>query len=562
MEDIPMKCANRYRDFVETLRSGLLLIVLMPGIALADVPADCFDPVAAPVYPDTRGTETLTPQADAARFLNMATFGATPDDISHLSRMTLSQWLNEQLAMDASCHLAVLNQTQDNNRRENRMEVWFRHAVTAPDQLRQRVAFALSEIFVVSDAGSGIPANALAVYYDILVRNAFGNFRDILEQVALSPAMGRYLSMLGNQKANRAKGIRADENFAREVMQLFTIGLVQLNPSGVPVRENGETIATYSQADIEGLARVFTGWTWGDSLGFFDGDDWRISMAPFQSYHDRNEKIILNRKRIAAGGTAEKDLDIALKTLFSHPNVGPFIGRRLIQRLVTSNPSPQYIARVARRFDDNGQGVRGDMKSVIKAVLLDPEALGGVSVNSRFGKLREPLLVLTHLWRAFDGNAADGTLPYYYPDSAIGQAPQSAPSVFNFFRPDYAPSGGVKNNGLVAPEFQWVNDANNTRFYNELFGLTQWYYKGNPYADRNNILININMLKNHAKSPPGLVNYLDLVLTGKKLPDGTKRVLEGYLRTIPLDRGSEKGVRRSLEALYLIMSSPHYLIQR
>ncbi|MDO9105407.1 MAG: DUF1800 domain-containing protein [Methylovulum sp.] len=557
-----MKCATPYRDFVAALWAGLLSIMLMPSASWADAPADCFDPLAAPVYPHTPDTEVLTPQNDAVRFLNMATFGATPNDIGHLRKMTLLQWVNEQFRMNASCHLDVLNQTQNNNDRANRMEVWFRHAVTAPDQLRQRVAFALSEIFVVSDVGSGIPANALAVYYDILVRNAFGNFRDILEQVTLSPAMGRYLSMLGNQKPNRAQGIRADENFAREVMQLFTIGLVQLNAAGVPLREGGETIPTYSQADIEGLARVFTGWSWGDSLSFFDGDDWRISMKAFPAYHDRKEKAILNKKRVPEGGTAEKDLAIVLKVLFNHPNVGPFIGRRLIQRLVTSNPSPQYIARVARRFDDNGQGVRGDMKSVIRAVLLDAEALGGTSVNPKFGKLREPLLVLTHLWRAFDGNAADGTLPYYYPDYTIGQAPLSAPSVFNFFRPDYAPSGAIKDNKMVAPEFQWVNDANNTRFYNELFGLTQWYYKGNPYVDRNNILIDINNLKSHAKSPDDLVNYLDFLLTGKKLPVDAKQALRNYLRGIAMGTGRDKGVRRSLEALYLIMSSPYYLIQR
>lgn len=557
-----MACANCFRLLAAGIRLGLMLVLLIPGMAMAEPLAECFDPWAEPEYPRTIGTTVLTPKADAVRFLNMATFGATPRDINHLSKMTFQRWMTEQLEMKASCHLATLNQTQDNNQRENRMEVWFRHAVTAPDQLRQRVAFALSEIFVVSDAGSGIPANALAVYYDILVRNAFGNFRDILEQVTLSPAMGRYLSMLGNQKANRAKGIRADENFAREVMQLFTIGLVQMDSSGRPLLKNGSTIPTYSQADIEGMAQVCTGWTWGDSLDFFDGDDWRIAMKPFQKFHDRNDKAIINNKIIKANGMIEKDLDLALNILFRHPNVGPFIGRRLIQRLVTSNPSPGYIARVSKKFDDNGQGVRGDMKAVIRAVLLDPEALQGTKVNPKFGKLREPLLVLTHLWRAFDGTAADGTVPYFYPDYQIGQAPLSAPSVFNFFRPDYAPSGAIKRQGLVAPEFQLINDANNTRFYNELFGLIRWYYKGNPYISKDNVLININTLRNIAKLPVDLVNNLDMVLTGRNLPASVKTELQKYLRTIPLETGSEKGVRRSLEALYLVISSPYYLIQR
>jgi len=420
----------------------------------------------------------------------------------------------------------------------------------------------LSEIFVVSDVGSGIPTNAMAVYYDILVRNAFGNFRDILERVTLSPAMGRYLSMLHNQKANRKLGIRADENYAREVMQLFTIGLVQLSPSGVPLLQGGNTIPTYSQTDVENSAKTLTGWSFGNSWSFFDGDDWRISMKPFEGYHDRTLKTILDNIVIPEKGLAAADLKILLDTLFNHPNVGPFIGRRLIQRLVTSNPSPDYIRRVARKFDDNGKGVRGDMKAVIKAVLLDPEALEGTRANVNFGKLREPLLVLTHLWRAFDGHSADGTIRYYYPDSSIGQAPLSAPSVFNFFRPDFAPSGTIKNRGFFAPEFQLVNDANNTRFYNELFGLINWRYKGNPYTNPFDILININNLKTRARSPTDLVAYLNLILTGNKLPADVKTVLINYVRSIAYISYPEKGVNRALEALYLVMSSPHYLIQR
>jgi uncharacterized protein (DUF1800 family) len=434
--------------------------------------------------------------------------------------------------------------------------------VTAPDQLRQRVAFALSEIFVVSDVGSGISTNALAVYYDVLVRNAFGNFRDILEQVTLSPAMGRYLSVLHNQKANRKLGIRADENYAREVMQLFTIGLVKLDISGAPLLLDGATIPTYSQADVENSAKVLTGWTLGDSLSFFDGDDYRIGMKSFGTYHDRSAKTILGNTLIAEKGTAESDLNILLNRLFRHPNVGPFIGRRLIQRLVTSNPSPDYVQRVAEKFNNNGSGVRGDMKAVITAVLLDPEALGGPSVNPDFGKLREPLLVLTHLWRAFGGQSAGGTMRYFYPESSIGQAALSSASVFNFFKPDFAPSGPINNKGLFAPEFQLVNDANNTRFYNELFGLTHWRYMGNPYANPFDVLINVTNLKKRAKSTAQLVDYLDLIMSGNRMPADVKTVLTNYVRSIDYISYPEKGLNRSLEALYLVMSSPYYLIQR
>jgi uncharacterized protein (DUF1800 family) len=548
--------------FLKIPMLGICLLAGFSSAAIA-VPANCYVPWRDPVYPATTGTTILTPAPQAVRFLNMATFGANSRDMVHLSKMTPAQWLDEQFAMDASCHLSTLNQTQNNNSRENRIEVWFRLGVTAPDQLRQRVAFALSEIFVVSDVGSGIPANALAVYYDILVRNAFGNFRDILEQVTLSPAMGRYLSMLGNQKPNRFKGIRADENYAREIMQLFSIGLVKLDNTGVPLLDkNGMTIPTYSQADIEGLARTFTGWSWGNSQVFTDGNDWRISMKPFLNYHDRADKTIVTGKLIAALGTPETDLQTALTTIFRHPNVGPFISRRLIQRLVTSNPSPEYIGRVAAVFNNNGQGIRGDMKAVIRAVLLDTEALTGKAANPNFGKLREPLMALTHLWRAFDGSASDGTFPYYYPESNIIQAPLSSPTVFNFFKPSYSPSRFLDNKNIVAPEFQLVNEANITSFQNALYGLIEWSYKQKTNPTLSNVLINISVLKTKAAMPQDLINYLDLILTGNQIPDTAKAVLLTYLRNVPLETGDRKGVVRAIDALYLIMSSPYYLIQR
>ena len=542
--------------------SSALLLSFTSNAASTYVPPTCFDPFAKPLYPANLGKTTITSSAESARFLNMATFGPNTRDIDHLSKMTMQQWLDEQFAMNASCHLAALNQTQNNNDRNNRIAVWFKHAVTAPDQLRQRVAFALSEIFVVSDVGSGIPTNALAVYYDILVKNAFGNFRDLLEKVTLSPAMGRYLSMLGNQRSNRQLGIRADENYAREIMQLFTIGLNELDATGVPMLQNGELIPTYEQAEVEALARVFTGWSWGNSYNFTDGDDWRISMKPFVNYHDRLSKTIVGQALIPAGNRADKDLALALDTLFNHPNVGPFIGRRLIQRLVTSNPSPEYVGRVAAKFNDNGKGVRGDMQAVIQAILLDTEALTGTRANRNFGKLREPLLVVTHLWRALNASTGEGNFTYYSPEAKIGQAPQSAPSVFNFFKPDYAPTGIMTKNKLVAPEFQLVNEANNTHFFNELFGLIQWSANTNPNADKRNILININTLTKKAKAPADLINYLDLIFMNRKMPTEMQTVLLAYLRNVPLGSNDQRGVARSLDALYLVMTSPYYLIQR
>ncbi|MFM8445306.1 MAG: DUF1800 family protein [Methylococcus sp.] len=539
---------------------GLWLALTAINPAHAEL-ADCVDPWAPIVYPPNAPGNNGVAAPEAVRFLNQATFGSTPRDIEHLRHMTLAAWLQEQFALPASCHLATLNQTQDNTSRENRIEVWWRLAVRAPDQLRQRVAFALSEIFVVSERNSGIPQNALAVYYDALLRNAFGNFRDILERVTLSPSMGRYLSMLGNQKPDTDLGIRADENYAREVMQLFTLGLVKLDAQGQPLLENGQPLPTYTQPDVEGLARVFTGWSWGDSQFFSDGDDWRIEMRPFADYHDRNAKTILDGVRIPARGSAASDLKKALDTLFNHPNVGPFIGRQLIQRLVTSNPSPAYVGRVAARFNDNGQGVRGDMEAVIEAILLDDEARPGTAVNPNFGKLREPLLVMSHLWRAFKVALPDGTIPYLYPESSIGQAPLSAPSVFNFFRPDYAPNGTIKNRGLVAPEFQMLSGAQNTLLHNELWARIQWYYSGNPHMDLNDLLVDIEPLRQRAATPPELVDYLDQLLTGKRLPASIKTSLANYLVSVNIGTGATRGTQRALDALYLIISSPYYLIQ-
>jgi uncharacterized protein (DUF1800 family) len=556
-----MKTDLLHARLIRPLALTLALAGAVLGNARADDPALCVDPRRPPVYPADTGTSGVTTPVEAVRFLNMATFGANGRDVVHLGGMTKAQWIAEQFRMKASCHLESLNVTQNNNSRDNRLEVWWRHAVTAPDQLRQRVAFALSEVLVVSDASDSIPTNALTHYYDILVRNAFGNYRDILERVTLSPSMGTYLSMLGNQKPNRAEGLRADENYAREIMQLFSIGLVQLNQDGTPVLVDGKTVPTYSQADIEGLARVFTGWSWGDSLYFWDGENWQLPMKAFQGYHDRKEKTILNGTVVPANGSAEQDLALALDTIFNHPNVGPFIGKQLIQRLVTSNPSPAYVARVAAKFNDNGQGVRGDMKAVIRQVLLDAEAQGTTTANTQFGKLREPILVMSHLWRAFGASAADGLYYYMRWDNPLGQVPMSAPSVFNFFKPSFSPSGPLKRNGLVGPEFQLVNDARNVTFYNELYWRINHYFKGNPWADRDDILINITALKSKAAKPAELVGYLDLNLTGRRLPPGFKTTLTTYLESVPLDNWEGTGIRRSLDALYLVMSSPYYLIQ-
>ena len=279
----------------------------------------------------------------------------------------------------------------------NRVDVWFRNAVTGQDQLRQRVAFAWSEIMVVSQVGAlnNLPYS-VSSYYDLLATQGLGDFRALLESVTLHPAMGVYLSMLGNQKPNTAGTIRPDENYARELMQLFTIGLVELNLDGTARLDGaGQPIPTYTQPIIEGFAHAYTGWTYAGAPNELPqarptAANQVVPMQLYASYHDTGPKRVLGGVTIPAGQSGAQDLDAALDNIFAHPNVGPFIAQRLIQRLTASNPSPDYVRRVAQRFNDNGRGVRGDLAAVVKAILLDPEARGSTTATT--GKIKEPLL--------------------------------------------------------------------------------------------------------------------------------------------------------------------------
>ncbi len=363
------------------------------------------------------GARSPLRKSEAFSFLNQATFGATEADAAQLIAVGYDAWLADQLAQPASLelpHIRALPRPQNlPDLHRDRIDIWFRNALTGRDQLRQRVAFALSEIMVVSQVGALLQAPySVASYYDLLATHAFGNFRDLMEAVTLHPAMGQYLSMLGNQKPNATGTIRPDENYARELMQLFTIGLVELNPDGtVRLGADERPIPTYSQAIIQGFAHVYTGWNFAGAPNFLQArrtdTNQVVPMQLYPSYHDTGPKLVLGGQTLPAGQTGQKDLDDALDNIFSHPNVGPFIAQRLIQRLVTSNPSPQYVERVAARFNDNGAGVRGDLAAVVKAILLDAEARPAAPTD-RNGKLKEPLLRLTQLWRAYGARSSTG----------------------------------------------------------------------------------------------------------------------------------------------------------
>ncbi|WP_274884464.1 DUF1800 domain-containing protein [Vibrio harveyi] len=389
------------------------------------------------------------PDQATARFLYQTTFGPTPALIDQINQTSYDTWITEQILLPPTYHSDLYFTPFSKGAQANRENAWYQIVLTSEDQLRQRMAFALSQILVVSKNGGFLSSKptGLVSYYDLLVENAFGNYKDLLLKAAKHPAMGNYLSMMGSTKENPTTGALPDENFARELMQLFTIGLYQLNLDG-SVKYNhdtGQPLATYSQNDIQELARALTGWNKSDV-------DFVLPMRVVNSLHDTNEKVVLG-STIPAGLDAEEELELAIDILMAHDNIAPFVSKLLIQRFVTSNPTPEYIARVASTFNNNGKGVKGDLRAVIKAILLDDEARGLTS-NQPI-KVKEPILVITNFHRA-----AGFTLTAARYDNAVSlmnianQGPLRSPSVFNFYSPDYQPSKDFVFNGLVAPEYE------------------------------------------------------------------------------------------------------------
>jgi uncharacterized protein (DUF1800 family) len=408
----------------------------------------------------------MTPE-ESARFLGQATLGANWEEIQRTAALGRASWLEEQFAkpvihqrpfLDARLQLG-LEVTA-----EHRRWAWWEQVMEGPDPLRQRVALALSEIFVVSDANDTVGNNpiGLADYYDMLLDRSFGNYRDLLRDVSLHPIMGAYLSHLRNERSNPAAGRFPDENYAREIMQLFSVGLFLLHPDGTLKLDGaGQPIPTYDNDDITELAKIFTGLAFASpSRDFRQGAEvWTAPMRMYDEFHEPGPKRLLRGRYLPAGQTGTKDVQDAIDNLFQHPNVGPFLSRRLIQRLVTSNPSPGYVGRVAAVFADDGAGVRGNLRAVVRSILLDPEAATapGSSDFAR-GRLQESFLRRVHLARAFDARSPASEWRISDPGTPVsfGQRPLSSPSVFNFFLPDHQPTGEIADLGIVAPEFQIV----------------------------------------------------------------------------------------------------------
>lgn len=517
------------------------------------------------------GADLPADAEDAARFLTQATFGPTADGMTGLAFAGFEAWFERQRSLPPSLERprleALAAEGLDVTQLE-RVEVWWDHAVNAEDQLRQRMAFALSEILVVSDQMGRLRNEALglAEYYDLLTRHALGNFRELIGEVTRSPVMGTYLSHLRNRKADPTTFRSPDENYARELMQLFTIGLVELHPDGSPVLDsNGDEVPSYEQRDVEELARVLTGWTFANSSTFLGGaDDFIAPMESWDAHHDFDAKLLLGGQTIPAGLSPTDDLDAALDLLFAHPNVGPFLATRLIQRLVTSNPSPAYVQRVASVFGDDGAGVRGNLLAVATAILMDDEARRGHrDAPATFGKLREPLVRLAGLWRTFDAAAETGRYDYWNPQLELGQAPLRSPSVFNFFDPEFTAPGALRDAGLVAPEFQINTHQLTTSVANELARRVYEAYSGFAGADETTVTLDLTDELALADDPAALVEHLGLHLMGSAMDGEMKSMLVEHLTATPLATSNmPRGTQRVLDGIYLIITSPEGSVQR
>lgn len=525
---------------------------------------------------------SISPQ-QASRFLVQASFGPTSVSINDVAARGPAAWIDGQFATaPIDGHLAYVTRggpvgctTCDSRFINAAMETFWLQAVTGPDQLRQRLVFALSQIFVVSAVNSAveIQPEAHASYFDMLGRLCFGNFRDLLEGVALHPTMGHYLSHLRNQREDPATGRIPDENFAREVMQLFSIGLWELNEDGSRKKNaQGADIPTYGQTEIGGMAKVFTGWSWGGPddreerwqgwpIGSENTMRWDLQMRSYARYASTTEKKLVRGVTISAGAGPVESLKVALDTLHNHPNVGPFIGSQLIKRFVTSNPSPAYVARVARAFDNNGQGVRGDMRAVIRAVLMDSEARDDtLSTSSTWGKLREPMIRFANWMRAFDARAVNGKFEIWNledPVTSLGQNPFRAPSVFNWYRPDYSPPGAVTTAGLVAPEFQITHETTTTGYANFIVSTVERGFGFNT----GNINSAYSGEVGLASTPDALLDRLDLLLVAGRLSAGARSLIKGAVESIAMTE-DRAALRRVQVAIALIMVSPDYIVQK
>jgi uncharacterized protein (DUF1800 family) len=543
-------------------------------------------------------TAAMLPQgdADAYRFLTQASFGPSAEDVARVKAIGYDNWIDEQFAMNLqSSHLATVEASAARRQTGSGdvidvLDSWWTHSVRDPAQLRQRVAFALSEIFVVSTM-SVSNSRTVASYLDTLTAHADGRYRDLLEAVTLHPAMGQYLSHLANRKEDTNTGRVPDENYAREVMQLFSIGLYELDDAGKPVLNQGKATETYSAEDVRGLAKVMTGWSWGRTAAqaalqwwhcFWRSSDCQDitqdvkAMSPYPEEHSFSARVVLGASSPAQSTPdPRKDLKDALDRLAAHHNTAPFISRQLIQRLVTSNPSDAYVREVAAVFTSSD----GNLRSVVKAILLHQEARHPELLNSNTtGKLREPVLKLAHLLRAvphastaYGSTLAAGDLPFYLAtdtdstSTALGQSPMRSPSVFNFFRPGYTPSQTlISAAGLVSPEAQITNETSVLAYANFVSailrdGWGQWNSDVNKYDIQFETAI-WEPLSTQAQAG-ALIDAVSQRLLGERLADDVRAQALAALESMPVTDLSKQ--RQRIKAAILLVSvSPSFTVQQ
>jgi len=503
------------------------------------------------------GTATITAQ-DAARFAQQASLSVSDADIAAIQAAGYGAWLDQQFARTSSqsrydwLMANGYNVAANQNSAVGLDNVLWRHLIAEPNGVVQRIALFWSEFFVVSVLGLPVSWRQFlaASYMDLLEANALGNFRDLLQAVTLSPAMGEYLNLRGSQKADAATNRHPDENYAREVMQLFTVGLNQLNPDGTPKLAGGQPIATYGQNDVTGLAAAFTGWEFAAVLT--SPDYAQMPMVAIETRHQLTANTFLG-VTIPANTSAKASLPIILDTLFRHPNVAPFVARQMIQRLVTSNPSPAYVGRVAAAFANDGAGVRGNLKAVVKAVLLDTEARQPPATAT--GRVREPMLRLVQWARTFKATSAGGK--YTIGDTSdaatrLGQSPLRSPSVFNFFDPAYTPPGSpLVAQALVAPEMQIVNESTVAGYLN--------YMQRVIAAGAGDVVADYAGEIALAADPAALTDRINLLMAAGQLSATTLAAIRAAVAAIPTTTATGPANRVGL-AIFLAMASPEYQV--
>lgn len=536
--------------------------------------------VAATDLPGSGGTAPAAPAdkdrptaPDAARFLSQASFGIqSTAQIGQVQQKGLPLWLWEQFNTGTMVHTSYLDQQKFRNVGDNGVardteemsyEAIWQQWLYGADQLRARMAFALAQIVVISNVAPDIKPYAMSSYIDMLNRNAFGNYRQVLKSVALHPAMGYYLNMINSQRDNAETGAHPNENFAREVLQLFSIGLVKLNIDGSQQLDGvGKPIPTYDESVVQGFAKAFTGWSYPNATAFDDADEevpaaWTSPMKPFRAEHSPEAKKLLDGQTLAGGGSPEQDLEAAIDSIFNHPNVGPFISRQLIQRLVTSNPSRPYLSRVAAVFNNNGAGVRGDLRAVVSAILLDVEARAAAPA-ANFGKQREPVIRFANFLRGMNAKSTNGRNEIHYLESAdngLGQSPLLSPSVFNFFSPNFRPAGPIAQASLVAPEFQITTETTvvgGLNFFANLFN------NGGYGSNDSELKLDYAPLRALAGNPDALIAELNALYFNYMMSAKLQARMKTMLAALP----ANDAARRVKSALILTSLSPEYIVQK